>query len=66
MDKFLARFFIEESSSAVNQEEWACRSSYLAALRTLALGENLTVFFIFAMLRFLQGCPDESVSGGGE
>ena len=56
MDKVLARFFIEEISSAVSQEEYPCvLLGSLAKLRSFTLDENVTVFFFLAVHRLLQG-----------
>eukprot|EP00984_Skeletonema_dohrnii_P031365 scaffold23717_cov78-Skeletonema_dohrnii-CCMP3373.AAC.1 len=57
-----------ESSSGVSQEEYPCRSLPLAAkLRSLAIDENLTVFF-FDCLRICKAARmnlNLSVSGSG-
>ena len=56
MDKVLARFFIEEISSAVSQEEYpSVLLGPLAKLRSFTLDENVTVFFFLAVHRLLQG-----------
>ena len=59
VDKFLARFFIDESSSIVSQEEYPCILVWPLAkkLRSLTLEEKVTLFF--AVHRLLQGRSDE-------
>lgn len=59
IDKFLARFFIDESSSDVSQEEYPSIILWPLAkkLRSLTLDEKITVFF--AVYRLLQGRSDE-------
>ena len=64
MDKVLARFFIEEISSAVSQEECPrVLLGPLTKLRSFTLDENVTVFFFMAVHRLLQGRSEYVVHG---